>query len=51
VVTSDESASFDEAEHNRRWRKAEMEKMTSIEENITWSLVDLLPGCKPIRVK
>jgi hypothetical protein len=51
VVSSDESASFAEAKHNLSWRKVMMEEMDTIEENGTWSLVDLPPGCKPIEVK
>jgi hypothetical protein len=51
VVSSDEPASFAEAEHNLSWRKAMMEEMDSIEENGTWSLIDLPPGRKPIGVK
>jgi hypothetical protein len=51
VVSSDEPASFTEAEHNPSWRKAMMEEMDSIEENDTWSLVDLPPNRKPIGVK
>jgi hypothetical protein len=35
VVSSDEPASFAEAEHNPSWRKAMMEEMDSIEENGT----------------
>jgi hypothetical protein len=35
VVSSDEPASFTEAEHNPRWRKVMMEEMDSIEENGT----------------
>jgi hypothetical protein len=41
VVSSDEPASFTEAEHNPSWRKAMMEVMDSIEENGTWGLVGL----------
>jgi hypothetical protein len=51
VVSSDEPASFTEGEHNLSWRKAMMEEMDSIEENGTWSLIDLPPGRKPIGVK
>jgi hypothetical protein len=51
VVSSDEPASFTEAEHNPSWRKAMMEEMDSIEENGTWSLIDLPPDRKPIGVK
>jgi hypothetical protein len=50
-VSSDEPASFAEAEHSLSWRKAMMEEMDSIEESGTWSLVDLPPGRKPIGVK
>jgi hypothetical protein len=51
VVSSDEPTSFTEAERNLSWRKAMMEEMDSIEENGTWSLVDLPPGRKLIWVK
>jgi hypothetical protein len=51
VVSSDEPASFGEAEHNPSWRKLMMEEMDSIEENGTWSLIDLPPDRKPIGVK
>jgi hypothetical protein len=51
VVCSDEPASFTKDEHNPSWRKAMMEEVDSIEENGTWSLIDLQPGRKPIGVK
>jgi hypothetical protein len=51
VVSSDEPTSFAEAEHSSSWRKVMMEEMDSIEENGTWSLVDLPPGRKRIGVK
>jgi hypothetical protein len=51
VVSSDEPISFVEAEHSPSWRKAMMEEMNSIEENGTWSLVDLPPDRRPIGVK
>jgi hypothetical protein len=51
VANSDEPTSFAEVERNPSWRKAMMEEMDSIEENGTWSLVDLPPGRKPIKVK
>ena len=41
AVSSDEPASFDEAERSPCWRKAMMEEMDSIEENRTWTLADL----------
>jgi hypothetical protein len=51
VVSSDEPDSFTEAEHNPNWRKVIMEEMDSIEENDTWSLVNLPPSRKPIGMK
>jgi hypothetical protein len=51
VVSSDEPASFVEAEHNPSWRKAMMEEIDSIEENGTWNFVDLPPSRKLIGVK
>jgi hypothetical protein len=51
VVSSDELTSFTEAKYNPSWRKAMMEEMDSIEENGTWSIIDLPPGPKPIGVK
>jgi hypothetical protein len=51
VMSSDEPASFAKAEHNPSWRKAMMEEMDSIEENGTWSLIDVPPGRKTIGVK
>jgi hypothetical protein len=51
VVSSDELISFAEAEHIPSWRKAMMEEMDTIEENGTWSLIDLPPGRKLIGVK
>jgi hypothetical protein len=51
VVSSDELTSFTEAERSPSWRKAMMEEMDSIEENGTWSLIDLPPGRKSIGVK
>jgi hypothetical protein len=51
MMSSDKLTSFVEAERNPSWRKAMMEEMMSIEENDTWSLIDLPPGHKPIEVK
>jgi hypothetical protein len=51
VVSSDELTSFTAAEHNPSWKKVMMEEIDSIEENGTWSLVDLPPSRKPIGVK
>ncbi|CAA6675270.1 unnamed protein product [Spirodela intermedia] len=44
AVSSDEPVSFAEAEGHPSWRKAMEEEMASIEENRTWSLVDLPHG-------
>jgi hypothetical protein len=51
VVSFDELNSFTEDERSQSWRNAMMEEMDSIEENGTWSLVDLPPGRKPIGMK
>jgi hypothetical protein len=51
MVSSNKPDSFTEVEHNPRWGKAMMEEMMSIKENDTWSLVDLPPGRKLIKVK
>jgi hypothetical protein len=48
VVSSDKPTSFAKAERKPSWRKVMMEEMASIEENDTWSLIDLPPGRKPI---
>ncbi|CAA6660307.1 unnamed protein product [Spirodela intermedia] len=51
AVSSDEPVSFAEAEGHLSWRKAMEEEMASIEENRTWSLVDLPHGRRAIRLK
>jgi hypothetical protein len=51
MVSSNEPISFTEAERSPSWRKAIMEEMDFIEENGTWSLIDLPPGHKSIGVK
>jgi hypothetical protein len=51
VVSSDEPTSFTEAERSLSWRNAMMEEMDSIEENGTWSLIDLPLDRKLIGVK
>jgi hypothetical protein len=48
VVISDEPTSFVEVERIPSWRKVMMLEMTSIDENDTWSLIDLPPGRKSI---
>ncbi|CAA7399994.1 unnamed protein product [Spirodela intermedia] len=51
AVSSDEPVSFVEAEGHPSWRKAMEEEMASIEENRTWSLVDLPHGRRAIGLK
>jgi hypothetical protein len=51
AISSDEPASFDEAERSPRWRKAMMEEMESIEDNKTWALADLPPGRNAVGLK
>jgi hypothetical protein len=51
VVSSDKPAYFAEAEHSLSWRKVMMEVIDCIEENDTWSLIDLPPGRKLIGAK
>jgi hypothetical protein len=46
AVSSDETTSFAKAESSPSYRKVIMDEMTSIEENVTWSLVDLPPSRK-----
>jgi hypothetical protein len=51
MVSSDEPVSFAEVERNPSWRKVIMEEMLFIEENNTWSLINLSSGRNPARVK
>lgn len=51
MMAVEEPTSFAEAEKEGCWRRAMLEEMQSIEGNGTWSLVDLLVGCKPIGLK
>jgi hypothetical protein len=50
-VSSDEPSSFSEEENDPCWRRAMLEEMKSIEDNDTWSLVDLPQGRKAIGLK
>jgi len=50
-ASAEEPASFKEAEQEECWRRAMEAEMQSIEENKTWSHVDLPPGHKPIGLK
>ena len=51
AVSTDEPASFTEAERSPGWRKAMMEEMESIEENDKLCVTDLPPGRKAIGMK
>ena len=51
AISVDESNTFTEAERNPCWLKAMQEEMTSITENQTWSLEDMLPGHRAIGLK
>jgi hypothetical protein len=51
MVSSDKPSSFAKVERRPSWRKVMMEEMASIEENDTWSLIDLPLGHKSIGVK
>jgi hypothetical protein len=50
-TSAEEPATFREAESHECWRKAMQEEIDSIEENGTWSLVDLPAGFKTIGLK
>jgi hypothetical protein len=51
VLSSDEPATFDEAEYNPYWRRAMEEEISSIEENKTWTLCELSQGRQAIGLK
>lgn len=51
AMSSDETASFAEAERSPSWRKAMMEEIESIEDNKTWSLADLPCSHRAIGLK
>ncbi|WVZ94772.1 hypothetical protein U9M48_040631 [Paspalum notatum var. saurae] len=51
VAIGDELASVEEAKASKEWRMAMLEEMASIEENKTWSLVDLPRGHRAIGMK
>jgi len=51
LAMGDEPATFEEARGEPCWEKAMMEEMSSIEENKTWTLVDLPPGHRAIGLK
>ena len=47
----EEPASFADAEPYPEWHRAMLDKLRSIEENGTWTLVDLPAGQRPIGLK
>ena len=49
--TEENPISFEEVVKSEKWRNAMMKEMESIEKNMTWELVDLPKGVKPIRIK
>ncbi|WVZ90573.1 hypothetical protein U9M48_036864 [Paspalum notatum var. saurae] len=51
VAIGDDLASVEEAKASKEWRMAMLEEIGSIEENKTWSLVDLLRGHRAIGLK
>ena len=51
LAVDGEPTSFDEARGEEEWRKAMLDELSSIEQNDTWSLVDLPPGHHAIGLK
>jgi hypothetical protein len=51
VAIGDKPTSVEEAKASKEWRMAMLEEMASIEENKTWSLVDLPRGHRAIGLK
>lgn len=51
LTTAEEPSSVAEAKQDASWSKAMEEKLSSIEENATWELVELPRGHKPISLK
>jgi len=51
LAVDGEPTSFDEARGEEEWRKAMLDELSSIEQNDTWSLVDLPPGHRAIGLK
>jgi hypothetical protein len=51
LASADEPANFEQAQAHECWRKAMLDKMTSIEANGTWELVDPPPHQRPIGLK
>lgn len=48
LLVGDEPTNFAEVEPHACWRHAMLEEMESIEENDTWSLIDLPVGHHPL---
>ena len=51
LAVDGEPTSFDEARGEEEWRKAMLDELSSIEQNDTWSLVDLPPDHRAIGLK
>jgi hypothetical protein len=51
LLTTEEPATFAEAEKDKAWRAAMLEEMASIEANETWQLTQLPPGHRAIGLK
>jgi hypothetical protein len=51
VAVDDEPATAEEAKQFKEWKNAMLEEMASIEQNKTWSLVDLPAGQRAIGLK
>jgi hypothetical protein len=51
LVKGEEPATFKQAEGDRAWQEAMKEELKSIEENLTWELVDLPAGHRVIGLK
>jgi hypothetical protein len=51
LTACDEPRTLAEAEKEEVWKRAMREELASIEENSTWTLVDPVPGHRPIGMK
>lgn len=51
MLVNKEPLDYNKAKDWRVWRKACEDEIFSITKNITWSLVDLPAGCKPVGLK
>lgn len=51
ICLNEEPINFEEARKSKHWIMACDDEINSIEKNLTWNLVDLPPGTKPIGLK